>query len=73
MASSYNFNGLGMGLGNLSRLSNAKTRSISAGFKMEEYSYLHVLDEISSLKRFNLERERIVQTMQGFTVLILTL
>jgi len=30
MANSYNFNGLGMGLGNLSRLSNAKTRSISA-------------------------------------------
>ncbi len=26
----YDFNGLGMGLGNLSRLSNAKTRSISA-------------------------------------------
>ena len=26
----YNFNGLGMGLGNLSRLSNAKSRSISA-------------------------------------------
>lgn len=26
----YNFNGLGLGLGNLSRLSNAKTRSISA-------------------------------------------
>ena len=45
----------------------------SAGFKIEEYSYLHVLDEISSLKRFNLDRERIVQTMQGFTVLILTL
>ena len=30
MANSYSFNGLGMGLGNLSRLSNAKTRSISA-------------------------------------------
>jgi Protein of unknown function (DUF2961) len=30
MANSYNFNGLGLGLGNLSRLSNAKTRSISA-------------------------------------------
>ena len=30
MANSYNFNGLGMGLGNLSRLSNAKTHSISA-------------------------------------------
>src|ERR1700693_1975970 len=30
MPNSYNFNGLGMGLGNLSRLSNAKTRSISA-------------------------------------------
>src|SRR5436190_20116285 len=30
MASGYSFNGLGMGLGNLSRLSNAKTRSISA-------------------------------------------
>src|SRR5947199_10708019 len=30
MANCYNFNGLGMGLGNLSRLSNAKTRSISA-------------------------------------------
>ena len=30
MANSYNFNGLGMSLGNLSRLSNAKTRSISA-------------------------------------------
>ncbi len=30
MANSYNFNGLGIGLGNLSRLSNAKTRSISA-------------------------------------------
>src|SRR5437868_15428462 len=26
----YNFNGLGMGLGNLSQLSNAQTRSISA-------------------------------------------
>lgn len=45
----------------------------SAGFKIEEYSYLHVLDELSSLKRFNFDRERIVQTMQGFTVLILTL
>jgi Protein of unknown function (DUF2961) len=30
MAISYNFNGLGMDLGNLSRLSQAKTRSISA-------------------------------------------
>src|SRR5213080_437355 len=30
MANSYNFNGLGIGLGNLSRLSNARTRSISA-------------------------------------------
>ncbi|MBV9230145.1 MAG: hypothetical protein JOZ18_12590, partial [Chloroflexi bacterium] len=30
MANNYSFNGLGMGLGNLSRLSNAKTRSISA-------------------------------------------
>lgn len=28
--SRYTFNGLGMGLGNLSRLSHAKTRSISA-------------------------------------------
>src|ERR1700682_4602631 len=30
MATSYSFNGLGMDLGNLSRLSRAKTRSISA-------------------------------------------
>jgi hypothetical protein len=30
LASNYRFDGLGMGLGNLSRLSNAKTRSISA-------------------------------------------
>ena len=30
MANSYDFNALGLGLGNLSRLSNAKTRSISA-------------------------------------------
>src|SRR5437588_11941285 len=30
MANSYNFNGLCMSLGNVSRLSNAKTRSISA-------------------------------------------
>ncbi len=45
----------------------------SAGFKIEEYSYLLVLDELSSLKRFNFDRESIVQTMQGFTVLILTL
>ena len=30
MANSYDFNGLGLGLGNLSRLSTAKTRSISA-------------------------------------------
>jgi O-methyltransferase involved in polyketide biosynthesis len=45
----------------------------SAGFKVEEYSFLHVLDELSSLKRINLDRERIVQTMQDFTVLILTL
>jgi hypothetical protein len=45
----------------------------SAGFKIEEYSFLHVLDELSSLKRINLDRERIVQTMQDFTVLILTL
>ena len=30
MANNYNFNGLGLGLGNISRLSNAKTRSISA-------------------------------------------
>ncbi|HXZ03828.1 MAG TPA: hypothetical protein VEH81_03290, partial [Ktedonobacteraceae bacterium] len=45
----------------------------SAGFKIEEYSYLQVLDELSSLKRFDLDRERIEQTAQGFTVLILTL
>ncbi len=30
MSSSYDFNGLGMGLGNLSRLSDAQTRSVSA-------------------------------------------
>ena len=30
MSNNYQFNGLGMGLGNLSRLSNAQTRSISA-------------------------------------------
>lgn len=37
MPNDYNFNGLGMGLGNLSRLSNAKTRSISAeNFKGEK-------------------------------------
>lgn len=30
MTNNASFNGLGMGLGNLSRLSNAKTRSISA-------------------------------------------
>ena len=30
MADVYNFNGLGMGLGNLSQLSNAQTRSLSA-------------------------------------------
>ncbi len=30
MSHSYDFNGLGMGLGNLSRLSNAQTRSVSA-------------------------------------------
>lgn len=30
MGNSYTFNGLGLGLGNLSRLSNAQTRSISA-------------------------------------------
>src|SRR3989440_10366071 len=30
MVDAYNFNGLGMGLGNLSRLSHAQTRSISA-------------------------------------------
>jgi len=45
----------------------------SAGFKIEEYSFLHVLDELSSLKRLNIERESIVQTAQGFTVFILTL
>ena len=45
----------------------------SAGFKIEEYSYLHVLDELSSLKRFNFDRERFVQIMQGLTVFILTL
>ncbi|HEX2912699.1 MAG TPA: glycoside hydrolase family 172 protein [Chloroflexia bacterium] len=37
MADNYPFNGLGMGLGNLSRLSNARTRSISAeNFKGEK-------------------------------------
>ncbi len=30
MADVYNFNGLGMGMGNLSQLSNAQTRSLSA-------------------------------------------
>ncbi len=45
----------------------------SAGFKIEEYSYLHILDELSSLKRFNLDRERFVQTAQGFSVFILAL
>jgi O-methyltransferase involved in polyketide biosynthesis len=45
----------------------------SAGFKIEEYSYLHVLGELSSLKHLNFDRERIVQTVQGFTVFILTL
>lgn len=44
-----------------------------AGFKIEEYSYLHVLDELSSLKRLNFDRENIVQTMQSFTVLILAI
>ena len=35
------FNGLGMGLGNLSRLSNAKSRSISAeNFSGEKGTYL---------------------------------
>lgn len=45
----------------------------NAGFRIEEYSFLHVIDELSSLKRLNFDRESIVQTMQGFTALILTL
>ena len=46
----------------------------SAGFKIEEYAFRHVLDELSSLKRLNnFDRESIVQTVQGFTALILTL
>ena len=37
MPENYSFNGLGMGLGNLSRLSNARSRSISAeNFKGEK-------------------------------------
>ena len=45
----------------------------SAGFKIEAYPYLHVLDELSSFKRFNLDRESMVQAAQGLTVLVLTL
>jgi len=45
----------------------------SAGFKIEEYSFLHALDEISSIKLMNLDRERFAQTMQDFTVFILSL
>lgn len=44
-----------------------------AGFKIEEYPYLNVLGDVSSLKRFNLDREKIAQAAQGFQTFILTL
>ena len=40
-----------------------------AGFKMEEYSFVNVFDELSSVKILNLTQEEILKIQQGFRIL----
>ena len=40
-----------------------------AGFKMEEYSYLNVFQDLSSVKILNLTQEEILKIQQGFRIL----
>ena len=45
----------------------------NAGFTIEEYPYLNVLDDLSSLKRSNLNQEEILAILQMLKTLILTI
>jgi O-methyltransferase involved in polyketide biosynthesis len=40
-----------------------------AGFKMEEYSYVNIFDDLSSVKILNLAQEEILKIQQGFRIL----
>ena len=45
----------------------------NAGFTIEEYPYSNVLEDLSSLKRSNLNREEILEILQMLKTLILTI
>ena len=45
----------------------------SAGFTIEEYPYSNVLEDLSSVKLSNLNREEILENLQMLKTLILTI